>query len=163
MNTDHSTASGPPAPQRLSVPGRLINDVGRHPSPETERPSRRASRPIVRTFGPALTDCSHLPPPPVRKPPRAPAPRGLPQAVTIHPAGPDRPGVEIRVRDALIAAAAREIWKQRGGNEVLNWLEAEVLVDDALSRLRASAPPHGSESPPPAAQSADRPVPPPSR
>lgn len=32
----------------------------------------------------------------------------------------------------LIAAIARELWKLHGGNDVLNWLEAEILLENAL-------------------------------
>jgi hypothetical protein len=33
----------------------------------------------------------------------------------------------------LVAAIAREICEAHGGNEVLNWLEAEILLENALS------------------------------
>lgn len=36
----------------------------------------------------------------------------------------------------LVAAIAREITETYGGNEVLNWLEAEILLEDALNDLQ---------------------------
>ena len=38
------------------------------------------------------------------------------------------PGRELDVMGALTAAVAHELWKACGGNEVVNWIEAERLV-----------------------------------
>ena len=46
------------------------------------------------------------------------------------------PHRELDVTDALIAAVAYELWKNGGGNEVLNWLEAERFV----ARLASGSP-----------------------
>ncbi len=46
--------------------------------------------------------------------------------ITIRPSlSPDR---EIDLTQALTAAVAHELWKHCGGNEVVNWLEAERIV-----------------------------------
>ncbi len=151
MNRNHTRASTPTSPQRgpgmenvsTNLAGRASGaEHLKRPSAESETlsRSRRGGRPVNRTFGPSQTDRTRSPVPPARTPEpsegsRAPAHPGLPATITIHPAGRDRPGVAIRVREALIASAARELWKERGGNDLLNWLEAEMLVDDALRRL----------------------------
>ena len=44
----------------------------------------------------------------------------------------------------LIAAIARELWKLHGGNEVLNWLEAEILLQNALAGDADDHHDHGS-------------------
>ena len=55
--------------------------------------------------------------------------------VVIRPSlSPDR---ELDIAPALIGAVAHELWKHCGGNEVLNWLEAERI----LARLLAGMPP----------------------
>ncbi|MFN0132992.1 MAG: hypothetical protein ACKVW3_10780 [Phycisphaerales bacterium] len=37
-------------------------------------------------------------------------------------------GRELDLTHALVAAVAHELWKDGGGNEVVNWLEAERIV-----------------------------------
>jgi hypothetical protein len=37
----------------------------------------------------------------------------------------------------LVAAIAHELWKLHGGNDVLNWLEAEILLQNALAADRS--------------------------
>jgi len=44
-----------------------------------------------------------------------------------------------RSRATLVSFVAFELWRLHGGNQVLNWLEAERLVDEILDRLRAEA------------------------
>src|SRR5687768_9281298 len=57
--------------------------------------------------------------------------------ITIRPAAaPDR---EIDIAPALIAAIAHELWRHTGGNEVLNWLEAERVVAKLAQLPRRSA------------------------
>lgn len=51
-------------------------------------------------------------------------------------AAPDR---QIDVTQALVRAVAHELWRHEGGNEILNWLEAERVVSDLLGRVRAAA------------------------
>jgi hypothetical protein len=38
----------------------------------------------------------------------------------------------IDVTSALTRAVAEELWKLHGGNDVMNWLEAERLLGEAL-------------------------------
>ena len=46
--------------------------------------------------------------------------------IIIRPSGtPDR---ELDLTRAITAAVAHELWRHGGGNDVLNWLEAERLV-----------------------------------
>ena len=37
--------------------------------------------------------------------------------------------VPIDLRTAMVTAVAHELWHRYGGNEVLNWIEAEQIVD----------------------------------
>ena len=55
--------------------------------------------------------------------------------IMIRPSmAPDR---ELDLTKALTAAVAHELWKQCGGNDVVNWLEAERIVASlALRRTR---------------------------
>jgi len=46
--------------------------------------------------------------------------------IVIRPAG--SPHRELDVTQAIVAAVAHELWKHQGGNEVLNWVEAERQV-----------------------------------
>jgi hypothetical protein len=46
--------------------------------------------------------------------------------IVIRPAG--SPHRELDVTNAIVAAVAHELWKHQGGNEVLNWVEAERQV-----------------------------------
>lgn len=46
--------------------------------------------------------------------------------VTIRPSA--HPAKEIDVTNALVSAVAAELWKHCGGNDVLNWMEAERFV-----------------------------------
>src|SRR5438874_1215763 len=55
---------------------------------------------------------------------------------------PDRP---IDVTHAVTAAIAHELWVRAGGNEVLNWVEAERLV---ASLAAAATPRRGSAARP---------------
>ena len=46
--------------------------------------------------------------------------------VSVRPSmAPDR---EVDLTQALVGAVAHELWKACGGNEVVNWLEAERIV-----------------------------------
>ncbi|MCC6906318.1 MAG: DUF2934 domain-containing protein [Phycisphaerales bacterium] len=43
------------------------------------------------------------------------------------------PGADgARVTEEMIATLARRLWEVRGGNAVLNWLEAERSLQDLL-------------------------------
>lgn len=46
--------------------------------------------------------------------------------VTIKPSA--HPSQEIDVTSALVSAVAAEIWKHCGGNDVVNWMEAERFI-----------------------------------
>lgn len=45
------------------------------------------------------------------------------------------PGKTIDVSEALTKAVAHRLWEHHGGNDALNWLEAERLVQELLARL----------------------------
>lgn len=54
--------------------------------------------------------------------------------LVVHPrSGGDGP---IDVTHQVVELIARELWKLRQGNDVLNWLEAEAMLEDALASLR---------------------------
>ncbi len=46
------------------------------------------------------------------------------------------PRHKIDVRRLLVKALAEEIWRRCGGNEVLNWMEAEWHVEGLLGQAR---------------------------
>ena len=52
--------------------------------------------------------------------------------VTIKPSA--NPTQEIDITGALVGAVAAEIWKHCGGNDVLNWMEAEQFVASLVAR-----------------------------
>jgi hypothetical protein len=60
--------------------------------------------------------------------------------IIVHPI--QEPGSEIDVTHRLIAAIAEELWRLHGGNEQLNWVEAEShlfnLVRGAVSASEAA-------------------------
>ncbi len=49
------------------------------------------------------------------------------------------PGREIDITRALTAVVAKELWSSGGGNEVVNWLEAEVHLARLLRGPEAVA------------------------
>ncbi len=58
--------------------------------------------------------------------------------IAIRPALDAR--TQVDVTHALISAIAYELWKRYGGNEQLNWLEAERHLEAApLTETRSSA------------------------
>jgi hypothetical protein len=60
----------------------------------------------------------------------APAPAAQPRS--------DGAAISPALERALVATLAHELWRSQGGNEVLNWLEAEILLEHALgSHARA--------------------------
>lgn len=58
-------------------------------------------------------------------------------AIRIRPSS--NPGIEVDITRALTAALAHQLWQHAGGNEVLNWLEAERLVGMLEAGPRKSA------------------------
>jgi hypothetical protein len=52
--------------------------------------------------------------------------------------------------EALVSAIARELWRLHGGNETLNWLEAELHVSALLGAPPAPATPAAVVLPEPA-------------
>ncbi|MBL9030548.1 MAG: hypothetical protein JNM80_02425 [Phycisphaerae bacterium] len=55
-------------------------------------------------------------------------------------------GRELDLTHALVSAVAHELWKHAGGNEVVNWLEAERIVAGLIAQR------------PPESQALDRPA-----
>ncbi|MCA9294633.1 MAG: hypothetical protein KDA20_12550 [Phycisphaerales bacterium] len=55
--------------------------------------------------------------------------------ITIRPLS--QPTQELEITDRLIAAIADELSARFGGNEQLNWLEAERHLNDLLDRQNA--------------------------
>lgn len=53
--------------------------------------------------------------------------------VVVHPTCGPPDGID--VTESLIEAIAHELWKLHGGNDVLNWIEAEAMLHDALRRI----------------------------
>lgn len=85
----------------------------------------------------AVTRKSHL-----RRPPLASNP-----TLSIRPAA--APTKVVDLTQALTGAVAHELWKAAGGNEVVNWMEAERFVK-ALARVWAEAPTAAAATPIPA-------------
>lgn len=54
--------------------------------------------------------------------------------IIVHPYEGPRGGVD--VTDTVVGAIAERLWNMFGGNDVLNWLEAERLLQDALVNIR---------------------------
>jgi hypothetical protein len=52
------------------------------------------------------------------------------------------PRREIDVTQHLVAAIAEEIWRACGGNDDLNWLEAEALLQQIVGNASVTARPH---------------------
>jgi hypothetical protein len=51
----------------------------------------------------------------------------------VHPICGPPDGLD--VTESLIGAIAHELWKLHGGNDVLNWIEAESMLHDAFRRI----------------------------
>jgi hypothetical protein len=51
--------------------------------------------------------------------------------IAAPPAEMNRP-LQPKLYRSLVRVVAHELWRQHGGNDVLNWLEAEILVQNAL-------------------------------
>jgi hypothetical protein len=54
--------------------------------------------------------------------------------LTIQPSA--APGATIDVTNAVVSAIAKELSRFHDGNDTLNWIEAEKIVQDLLSRAR---------------------------
>lgn len=54
----------------------------------------------------------------------------LPGQIVIHPE--EGPAEGIDVTQGVVGVIASELWRLRGGNDVLNWIEAERLLIHAL-------------------------------
>ena len=57
----------------------------------------------------------------------------------------DAPGTTINVTDEIVAIIARAISDLHRGNEVLNWLEAEMLLRDLFSGARSASNGHRAQ------------------
>ncbi|MCI0366330.1 MAG: hypothetical protein L0Y44_03885 [Phycisphaerales bacterium] len=55
----------------------------------------------------------------------------------IHPAA--EPDHEVDVTKRLVGAIARELWLRYGGNETLNWIEAERHLQGIVEDARKQA------------------------
>lgn len=51
-----------------------------------------------------------------------------------------QPAKEIDLTNALVSAVAAELWNTCGGNDVLNWMEAENFVQSLVVRESHSEP-----------------------
>jgi len=60
-----------------------------------------------------------------------------PRWVVTPVLAPEKP---IDVTEALISAVAHELWRTRGGNEALNWMEAEQHVERLIRASRRIEP-----------------------
>lgn len=85
----------------------------------TPTPSRRA-RPSIRF--PQRGEASRSP--------NAARAAALPGRIVIHPE--EGPAEGIDVTRGVVGVIAAELWRLRGGNDVLNWIEAERLLIHAL-------------------------------
>lgn len=54
----------------------------------------------------------------------------VPGRIVIHPE--EGPAEGIDVTQGVVGVIASELWRLRGGNDVLNWIEAERLLIHAL-------------------------------
>lgn len=93
------------------------------------RHGRNAKAPAARRIdSPAkidseLAQLEHACPSAAAVPSRTQAPR---TRLVLHPTLGPPEGVDLT--EAIIGAVAAELWKRFGGNDVVNWLEAERLV-----------------------------------
>ncbi len=62
--------------------------------------------------------------------PNATRAAALPGRIVIHPE--EGPAEGIDVTQGVVGVIASELWRLRGGNDVLNWIEAERLLIHAL-------------------------------
>jgi hypothetical protein len=70
---------------------------------------------------------------------RAPAPAApAPLRIVLKPYLGPREGLD--VTEAITRTVAQELWKLHGGNDVMNWLEAERLVQEFFSDSRRTHP-----------------------
>ena len=64
-------------------------------------------------------------------------------SITLRPsAAPDR---QIDLTSVLVKAVAEELWRTCGGNDVLNWMEAEQFVQSLAGRNAAPSTMHTVE------------------
>ncbi len=56
------------------------------------------------------------------------------------------PHLHIDITNALVSTIAAELARAQGGNDVLNWLEAERVLQDLVGSARVSAPRAGMDS-----------------
>src|SRR5262245_54199637 len=59
--------------------------------------------------------------------------------IVLRPMLGPRQGLD--VTEAVTRAIAQELWNMHGGNDVMNWLEAERLLNEFLGSWARSAPP----------------------
>lgn len=50
------------------------------------------------------------------------------------------PSNEIDLTHVLVAAIAQELWRQHGGNDQLNWIEAELHLQRIVARSHGGSP-----------------------
>jgi len=63
--------------------------------------------------------------------------------IVIRPStAPDR---ELDITHALVAAVAAELWKASGGNDVVNWMEAERQVAHLFAAQQQELPGRAAE------------------
>lgn len=71
------------------------------------------------------------------------------QRLLVHPLLGPPEGLD--VTQAVTRALAEELWRRFGGNDVLNWVEAERLVREELLALPSARSPAAQRLPPPRA------------
>lgn len=67
--------------------------------------------------------------------------------ITVRPVAD--PGREVDLTDRLAATIAQELWLLYGGNDKLNWLEAERHLERIIGEARVVARGDGPEQAPP--------------
>lgn len=119
-------------------PGSDARALKEHPPRADEPPRGGAGRPAPSViFGNRESEMQTIASEPkglTRRPRARARATAKPGRIIVHPFHSPE-GLD--VTDAIVAAIAHEIWKRHDGNAVLNWIEAERCLAEALAR-RAS-------------------------
>lgn len=63
----------------------------------------------------------------------------LPTSLLVRIGAPINATIDIDLKHAITTAVAQKLWEQHGGNSVVNWLQAEAIVDNL--NLNPGSPP----------------------